>query len=99
MKSVIIGDIHGRISWEQIVEKEDCCHDDLIVVQFQPDGASNATFNWHLSDNFELITPTLIFTFLSRPVRDNHVLNASNSDPPDKVYGKALLIQYQVFRV
>jgi hypothetical protein len=84
---------------EPILEKEDCCHDDLIVVQFQPDGASNVTFNWQLSDLFELTSPRFTFDFTPINFSENHLLSASTSDPPPKVSGKSLLIQYQVFRV
>ena len=79
-------------------EKDDCCHDETDLIQLKLD--YSVTWNqFHFTDYF-FQTREIKAVYSSEFALTNTVLTTNKGkDPPPKPWGKALLIEQQVFRI
>ena len=80
-------------------QKDDCCHDETGIIQLKLDYA--LTWNqFHFTELYFFQTPKIQAIFAKKTTLFSTTLSTNKGkDPPPKVWGKALLIEQQVFRI
>jgi hypothetical protein len=83
---------------EQPLE-DDCCHDETSIIQLKLDYA--LTWNqFHFTELYFFQTPQIQAIFAKKnPLFSTTLSTNKGKDPPPKSWGKALLIEQQVFRI
>ena len=80
-------------------QEDDCCHDETSLIQLKLD--YSLTWNqFHFTDYYFYQAPSIQAIFTENSVLSTITLSTNKGkDPPPKSWGKALLIEQQVFRI
>jgi hypothetical protein len=81
-------------------QEDDCCHDETRIIQLKLDYA--LTWNqFHFTELYFFQTHQIkvIFAEKTALLSTTTLFTNKGKDPPPKVWGKALLIEQQVFRI
>ena len=80
-------------------QEDDCCHDETSLIQLKLD--YSLTWNqFHFPDYYFFQAPQIQAIFAENSVLSTTTLQTNKGkDPPPKSWGKALLIEQQVFRI
>jgi hypothetical protein len=80
-------------------QEDDCCHDETNLIQLKLD--YSLTWNqFHFTDYYFFQAPQIQAIFTENSVLSTTTLSTNKGkDPPPKSWGKALLIEQQVFRI
>lgn len=80
-------------------QEDDCCHDETSLIQLKLD--YSLTWNqFHFTDYYFFQAPQIQAIFAENSALSTTTLPTNKGkDPPPKPWGKALLIEQQVFRI
>ena len=79
--------------------KDDCCHDEIDLIHLKLD--YSVTWNqFHFTDYYFFQAPQVQAIFAKKITLLSTTLSTNKgNDPPPKSWGKALLIEQQVYRI
>ncbi len=84
---------------QEIINEDDCCHDETTVVQIETDELQNELFKWHLNTVLTDFSKCIFPTFESVNFQLLAQYTPPINGPPKVDSGTARLVFYQVFRV